>query len=451
MRSSFTRRCEIGAVALVVAALSSPALVCGRDLPPTTIGVSLMQATSSIDNISARAAMDANDAVLDAAATLRLSIEALRQSGEGVLDKRPNDLSAAQSKALAGIQSGVAALRVAADEPADQARERIDEIRRITSGLSPLPEQPTLLRASPSVLVPSAASESVLALTGRRLSKADPRLLFGEVEVKRTRLTDEEALFALPADLLRGSDRTPLAYSGRLLLSVRNCRWLIRCKRALQTYTVGVVMLPTRLATVRVGFDRQKTQRIYVQTPAAEGAQAAASNDLLYRRRFEYSTDDLTVMSCTREAQAPHAAGYFIDTDTLSASVTTRSGETKWGIVDASTNGFSIDLCAQPQIDKMGKSLGSVAVEATWKEFRVGDVVSAREWLEPEGLSWGAEIKQALPVDTHTIEVELEYFDGSHASFTQTSQDRYVEMKWNAQTRQLVLTPHLRSSLADLD
>jgi hypothetical protein len=450
MSPSFIRRCGIGAVALQVASLSSPALVYSRDTQSPTIGVSLMQATSSVDNISTRAATSANDAILDAAARLRLSIEALQHSGQHVLDERPKDLSAAQRRSLEGIQSGVAALRVAADEPADQARDRINEIRQITSDLSALPEQPVVLSSSPSILVPSALNESVFTLTGRRLSRADPRLLFGDVVATRKRLTDQEALFALPAGILHGSDRTPLSYSGRVLLSVRDCHWL-RCKRALQAYTVSVLLLPTRLATVRIGFDRKKTQRIYEQAPTAEGAPGSASSVMVYRRRFDYSTDDLTVMSCTHESQAPHAAGYFIDTDSLSASVTERSGETKWSIVDASTDGFSIDLCAQPQIDKMGKTTGAVSVEATWKEFRMGEVVSPREGLEPEALSWGAQIKETLPVETHAIQVELEYFDGSRASFSETSSDRYVEMKWDAQTHQLVLTPRLRSSLADVD
>jgi hypothetical protein len=429
---------------LCVAFLSLPALAS----TPPPVGIELMRSIGIVENISARAAIDANSAVLDAAARLRLSIQALQHSGQDILDKRPDDLTAAQRKTLEGIQSGVAALQAAAAEPADQARELLDEAAQRASDLAPAPGQPVVVRSSPSILVPPVGNESVIALTGRRLLKADPRLFFGDVEARRTELTEEEAVFVLPAGVLRGSDRTPLPYSGSVLVSDRDCSWLIRCRAVSYAYTVGVVVLPIRLATVRIGFNQKKTEKIYDPVSEAGGG-SASTQEVLYRRRFEYSTDDLTVMSCIRESQAPHTEGHSIDTGTLSANVTERSGETRWSIVDASASGFSIELCAQPQIDRMGKTTGSVAVEAAWKEFRMGEVISQREWLEPDALNWGAQIKESLPVDTDEIEVELDYFDGSHASFSQTSSDRYVELKWDAQTRQLILTPRLRSSLAD--
>jgi hypothetical protein len=450
MSASFIRGRASGTVWLFVALLSSPACVYGRGPQPPTVGVDLTQAISSVDNVSAHAAINANDAVLDAAARLRLSIQALQYSGEDIPDQQPKDLNAAQGKALTAIQTGVATLQAAADQPAEQARERIEEIRRLTAGLSPAPAQPAIERSSPSILIPSAVDAAVFTLTGRGLAKANPRLFFGAVEAARTSLTDQQALFAAPAGVLRPNDRTTLSYSGRVLLSDRRCGWF-RCKGAMRTYTVSVVVLPTHLATVRIGFDRKKTQKIYEQAPGAEGAPASASTDMVYRRRFDYSTEDLTVMSCTTESQAPHAAGYSIDTDTLSANETDHSGEVKWRIVDPAASGFSIELCAQPQIDKMGKTTGAVTVETTWKEFRMGEIVTPRESLDAEGLSWGADIKQTLPADTNSIEVDLEYFDGSRASFTETSNDRYVNMTWSPQTRQLVLTPRLRSSIADID
>jgi hypothetical protein len=422
--------------------------------PPGATRITLTRAMSTIDAIYARAATHADDAILDAAARLRFSIETLEQSRGDIVDKRPNSLTAAQKAALDNIESAVAALRMAAEAPADQARERITDVRQLTSNLAPSPDQPSVVATSPSILVPSAVSGGTLTLSGRLLSKADPRLFFGDVEATRTGLTDTEARFAVPAEALRSSDRIPTVYHGRALLSVRNCHWWGSCKPSLQTYSVGVVMLPTHLATVRIGFDRKKNQRIYEQAPAAasspSGAPAPAPADMLYKRRFEYSTEDLTVMSCTRESQSPHAPGYSIDTDSLSTNVADHSGQTKWSIQNASASGFEIELCAQPQIDKMSKTPGAISVEVTWKEFRMGDVVSQREWRQPEGLDWGAHVAESLPDDTHTVEVDLEYFDGSHATFSQTSNDRYVEMKWDAQQHQLLLTPNLRPRLPDL-
>lgn len=450
MSSSFSRGREAGRVVLFVALLSSSACVSSRGPQPQTVGVDLTRAISTLDNVSAHAAVNANDAVLDAAARLRLAIEALQYSGEDILDRQAKDLDAAQRKALAGIQSAVATLQAAAQQPAEQARERIDEIRQLTATLAPAPGQPAIERSSPSVLVPSAVEATVLTLTGRRLAKANPRLFFGDVEAARTALTDQQALFTLPAEVLRANDRVPLSYSGRVMLSDQACGWF-HCKETLRAYRVGLVLLPTHLASVRIGFDRKKTQKIYEQAPSAAGAPASASTDMVYRRRFEYSTEDLTVMSCSTESQAPHAPGFSIDTDTLAATEADHSGEAKWRIVDPSASGFSVELCAQPQIDKMGKTTGAIAVDTTWKEFRIGEVVTPRESLEPEVLSWGADIKETLPADTNSLEVELDYFDGSRASFTETSNDRYVNMTWNPQTRQLVLTPRLRSSTAEID
>src|SRR6185437_8455583 len=195
MSSSFSRGREAGRVVLFVALLSSSACVSSRGPRPQTLGVDLTRAISTIDNVSAHAAINANDAVLDAAARLRLAIEALQYSGEDVVDRQAKDLDAAQRKALEGILSGVAILQAVAQQPAEQARERIDEIRQLTATLVPAPQAPAIERSSPSVLVPSAVDATVLTLSGRRLAKANPRLFFGDVEAARTGLTDQQALF----------------------------------------------------------------------------------------------------------------------------------------------------------------------------------------------------------------------------------------------------------------
>ena len=80
----------------------------------------------------------------------------------------------------------------------------------------------------------------------------------------------------------------------------------------------------------------------------------------------------------------------------------------------------------------------------------MGDVISARESASRK-LDWGTQIKESLPAEAHALAIELEYFDGSRATFTQTANDRYVEMNWNADTHQLVLTPRLRASAPDVD
>ncbi len=210
-------------------------------------------------------------------------------------------------------------------------------------------------------------------------------------------------------------------------------------------------MLPIRLATVRISFDRKRNQRLYDREPAADSVPSTPLGDKLYSRRFEYSNDDLTVMTCVRRSQAPHAAGYFIDTDTLSSSIIDGRAENKWRLLDASASGFTLELCAQPEISKLAKISGSIAVQTTWKEYRMGEVISPRESIEPQVLNWGAQIQESLPADSNAPEVGLEYFDGSRATLTETSIDKYVELKWDAATRHLVLTPHMPARIAGAD
>src|SRR5262249_44358014 len=157
------------------------------------------------------------------------------------------------------------ALERAAEAPDNQAQERLKELRQITTNLSPPSEQPAVVATSPAVLAPSDLNGGTVVLSGQRFAKTDPRLFFGATQATRTELPDAEARFALPAQALRSSDRNPVVYPGRALLSARDCRWWGHCKPALQAYSVSVVMLPTHLATVRIGFDRKKNQRIYEQ------------------------------------------------------------------------------------------------------------------------------------------------------------------------------------------
>ena len=447
--NSRVRRCAIGALLFLIAHLSSPTLAYTRALPEATIGASVLQARSSIDSVSGRATAAANDALLRAAGAMRFLVDVLRNSQENILDKRPNDLNAAQKRLFQDIQSGVAALQAAADEPEEQARESIAEIRRLTDSVRAI-DGPVAVRSSPVILAPTGISEIPVTLMGQRLSRANPRLWFGDVEATRTDLTEQTAAFTVPSAVFRSNDRTPVSYSGRLLLAVQACRWKIHCKLSSRTYAVNVVVLPTRLATVQISFDRRTSQRIYDQESPSDRGPAAAVSDKVYSSRIEYSNDDLTLMGCTRRSEAPHAAGYFIDTNTVSVKVTDQQAESTWRMLDAAASGFSIELCAQPQISKIGKTPGSISVETTWKEYRMGDVISARESASRK-LDWGTQIKESLPAEAHALAIELEYFDGSRATFTRTANDRYVEMNWNADTHQLVLTPRLRASAPDVD
>lgn len=450
MRSFFTRIAVTAASSLTALPLCLPPAY-SHAAAATTIGIGIAQATSTVDNISAHAAGEANYVMLGAAARLRMLIETLRNSAQNILDKQLKDLNASQLRMLEDIQLGVADLQKAADQPVEQGRRLMQEIRRLTNDLGLDTDEPVLLDSSPSVLVPGGPDEINFTLHGLKLADANPRLFFGHVEAARIDLKEQQAIFTVPPSIFRSLDEKLITYSGQLLLTAHDCRWKIQCKPALREYTVGVVVLPTRLAMVKIAFDRKSSQRSYDHDPEADRVGDSTGNDKLYGRIFEYSTDDLTVMTCTHESQSPHAPGYFIDTETLTAHIRHCSATNRASLLDVSASGFAVELCAQPQISKLAKLTGSVTVQANWKEYRMADVISPRESLAPLALQWGARIEEVLPPDSHAIDVELDYFDGSHTTLTETSRDRYVDLKWNAALRQIVVTPRLSASVADIE
>ncbi len=450
MRSLFTRIAVIAAVSLTALPLWPPPAY-SQTAAATTVGIGIAQATSTVDNISAHAAGEANYAIFGAAARLRTLIETLRNSAQNILDKRLKDLNASQLRMLQDIQLGVADLQKAADQPIEQGRRFIEEIRRLTSDRGPDEDDPVLLDSSPSVLVPGGLDEINFTMHGLKLAGANPRLFFGDVEAARIDLKEQQVIFTVPPSIFRSLDEKLIAYSGQLMLAAHDCQWKIRCKPALREYTVGVVVLPARLAMVKIAFDRKSSQRSYDQDPEADSAGDSNGKDKLYGRTFEYSTNDLTLMTCARESQSPHAPGYFIDTETLSANIKHSGGTNKASLLDVSARGFAVELCAQPQINNLAKTTGSVTVQANWKEYRMADVISPRESLAPRALKWGARIEEVLPPDSNAIDVELDYFDGSHTTLTETSSDRYVDLKWNAALRQIVVTPRMPASIADIE
>lgn len=68
-----------------------------------------------------------------------------------------------------------------------------------------------------------------------------------------------------------------------------------------------------------------------------------------------------------------------------------------------SPGGFAVRMCAQSQVIKFKKRSGEISVYATWKEYRMENVVSAEESMNGEDLTWGAAFNRTLPSDAHAI------------------------------------------------
>jgi len=448
---------------LLAAAVCSLALciqscaVHGRSESPSTVATAIVRTTTVVDDLSSRFGSEARYEQFGKAARLTTLLDGLRASAQGALDKTPDRLNAAQQRMLSAIRNATAELQHSPDLPPTDAPQG-KPAERSPDALPRLPDdpafairQPAILDSSPSVLAPAGLQEIPFTFRGVNLANAAPRLFFHGTEARRKDLKPQQVTFTVPSALLRGRDSLPTVYSGELLLAQRHCTWGMFCKRTTREYTVPVLVLANRLATAQISFTRRRNAKVYEKETDADEAASPAHPDKLYIRRFDYSTDEMTLMSCMRETQTPHAPGYFIDPDTLSTSVTDSSGQNSWKLVDVSPESFTVELCAQSQMSKLRKLTGSISVQATWKEYRMTDIVTPQESLPLKTLEWGTAIEEMLPPDSNSVSVALAYFDGSRSTLSGDRGDKYVETKWDPAAHQLVIAPRDPVGIEGLD
>ena len=446
MKSCFKAAVLLAAVCCLLSA--GPETAQAQDT--TSVRLALVQAASGVDEVVARSGREGNYVMFAAAASLKSAIESFRNATRDQLDVPPRGLSAPQRQRFEDIQRSVEALQRAATEPLPQARASLREVRRLTDDAPPAAGDVQLAGASPSVLTPPSRDEIQYTIRGAGLDRSEPRLFFSGLEAARRSVSARQAVFGIPSSALPFSETAASVYAGRLVLTDRQCTLKVFCKNTPREYTVLLLMMPARLASVQVTFNRAVKQRIY-DSGAALGAPAGPAVDKLYTRTFDYSNDDLTLLSCSTPSQAPHAPGYFIDTDSLSLTVKSSTGESRSRIASASSTGFTLELCAQARISQLIKTSGAISVQASWKEYEVADVVLPSEALAPQPLRWGTPLEVSLPPDTHASTVEVYYFDGSHVTYSGDASDERVEVRWDEARHQVRLTARDPSSLEGTD
>jgi hypothetical protein len=405
---------------------------------PESVRVGIVQAVSGVDDALARAGREANYAMFAAAADLRLLIQSFQLEARGALDEPPSRLPPPERRRFESIQQAVAEMQKAASLPRSEARETLTGVRRLGRDVAPKDGEAQFLAASPSVLSPRSADAAHFTLRGVSLADSEPHLFLGSNEARLLTLSRQQAVFSIPVEALDFNDTVPTVRSGRVLLKARTCTWLIFCRSAPREYPVSLLLLPRRLATVQIMVNRKVKQRAYEKLDA-HGAMQEAGADKLFSRTFDYTTDDLTLLSCSTEAQAPHASGYLIDADSLSTTVKSSAGETRSRIAAAAPEGFTMELCAQAQISHLMKTSGAISVQATWKEYQMADVVQPAESLATQPLTWGSPIEVSLPPETSAIAIQVDYFDGSSVTYTGDASDDVIELKWDQARQQLRL------------
>lgn len=438
---------------LAVAALAalgapaSPAHAAQQDTPQAPVRVGIVKAASSVDDVLARAAREAHYLVFAAAADLAILIRSFRQEVRGRLDAPPSRLPPPERQRLEEILEAVADLQQAAGEPRGQAHETLANVKRLMAMATPAVGEAQVTGAGPPVLSPPPTDEVRFTVRGLGLRKSAPRLFLGSTEATRVMLGARQAVFSIPAQALGFHDTAPGVRSGRILLTARQCTLWVFCKGVPQEYPVSLLLLPRRLATVEITYHRTLNQRVYDKTPAANGP----PTDKLYSRDFDYSNNDLTLLACTTDAQAPHAAGYLIDPASLSLTVKSSAGQTRSRITAATPKGFTVELCAQAQISHLIKTSGAISVQATWKEYQMADVVQPAESLPAQPLTWGSPIQASLPPGTSAIAVHVDYFDGAHATYTGDATDDLVQLTWDRAHQRLHLAARDPADIEGID
>jgi hypothetical protein len=433
--------------AVILSALVSAAGGAYGQAQPATVGVGLVAASAEVDDLIQKAGNQGNYVVFNAASNLRVLIESLRLSARDVLGDGFSKLNNSQQQMFDNVQKGIASLKVAMNQPVEQARQTVEEIHQIANDGLPWMSNVAVIRAMPSILAPSAAAAIPFTVRGISLDGANPRLSFSWVQATRVGLQQQEATFSVPGSVFKSAKDKPILYSGKLTVDVKECTAFIFCHSVPKDYSIAVMVLAQQVASVDVAYNERTEQKIY-DDPAKERS-----------REFSYSSGDLTKMNYTAISQAPHAPGYFIDVDSINVSGGTERGRGHFELQNVTSGGFSAYLGAQSVIrggrriyNPPRKEDGYVSRTVKWREYRVDDVTTPYTNLQSTVLDWGASpVLDTLPSTSYAIAVKMSYFDGSHKTFVGNDGDQYVDVKWNDGTKQLLITPKKPESIAGIN
>lgn len=434
-----------------------------------TVGGFLLSASGIIDDVIEDSANEANYVVFNAAIQLRMLIESFRHAARDMMDDSFDRLDDSQAQLFSNINSSLVQLQLAVYQPIKEARETVESVQQIVADVSVWNDTAAVTRIYPTVIGPASNREHVIVVVrGISLHKSDPQLTVSGEVVERVALTIQEAKFKVPVELLLNNREEISTVSGSITLKSEDCAlWFLLCEEGRVTFETAFFTLPNKLAEISIVYNTKAEQRIY--------------SDRVFERKFHKSTGDLTQYKCTNYIQGPHDAEFFVDIDSLrptpyQANCTFPNGGWlgvlrrqkcqgdlmtmpgthgraghRWKLLGKSPAGFSLELCAKSEIRKLKKRTGEQHVNMTWREYRVDDVISPQSNLvtEPD-IIWNMGRVIKFPEDSHAISVEIRYFDGTTAAVTGNYADQYLNVAWNASTRQMQINTRAPSSIEEI-
>jgi hypothetical protein len=419
--------------------------------PERSVRVGLIEAESRVDDVLVRSGRDASYRVFAQATNLRTFIESFRLAAGDSLDGPARGLTLPQQQLLTYLHQAAGLLTEAAGETVAQASETLRDLPRVSEESLVAAGAGQVLTVGPAVLSPPTAAEVHFTVRGTQLQRFAPRLFIGGTEASRVALDDRQAVFAIPSGILVWEDTRPAMRAARLVLGERQCSLRIFCRPAVREYPVALLLLPARLATVKVTYNRKVKQPVYDGLASPHRTPGAPAAGKVYSRLLELSSDDLTLMHCSTQTQSPHAPGYLIDTASLHLAVRKSGGETRSRVVSGTAGGFGVELCAQAQIHRLRKTRGAISVRVAWKEYRMDDVVLPEEQLPAQVLRWNSPLAVSLPANVSSIAVQADYFDGSHVTYTDDAADDYLELRWDRAHGELRMAARNTASIDGID
>jgi len=439
----------------------------GAQVDALTLGGVLAALGPTIDDAIEKAGNEGNYVVFRAASEVKLVIEALRLAGDDLLEKSFSELNNSQQNLFQNLQQLNQDFDANLTSQITEIRASVDQIQQISNDWRFA--DPTVLRVGPDVLAPKDSGEFFISVQGLSLDRANPQIAIYDAPMSRVSLTQNEAVFVVPADHFNFDQYKTELWPSIITLSYEVCGWLgwlSGCEIETVEFETAFMTLPKIVAQVEVSSTRLEETRVF------------EANERY--NQFGYSTGDQTRRKCRKFTQSPHAPNWFIDVDSIvSRSVSRdcpanlssflsvgmfatcpqtgkynepaqfgRNGSAS--IREKTATGFVVEACAKGYMSGLTPKSGERRINVFWREYKLEDARVDNPSNNGD-LEWGRFLEWQYPLKTEAVSVSVRTFDGRVLPFTGNGSDKFISVDWNAGTKQLVIRAKQPSDVQDLN
>lgn len=429
-----------------------------------TFGALLVAAGPIIDDAIEKAGNEGDYLTFRVASELKLLIEGLRLAGNDVLNRTFVELDDSQQQVFQNLRLTIDRFEGGVNAQVLEIRAGIDQIQQISNDWQFA--GPTVLRSSPAIQAPTSAENIFVVFRGLSLDDANPELEINGNVLERVKLSQNEAVFLLPTNIIAFDRKKVGLVRGDLTLTTESCSLIVLgCKDDTVVFEYALMTLPEIVAQVSVVATTITEARVYENK---EGY-----------KQFGYSTGDQTRWKCRTFNQGPHAPGWFIDTD----SIVSRSRQVpcpfpNTGILAAlaraqcpngiytepaefgrngrasirskTPTGYSVEVCAKGYIKGLSTKAGERRINMFWKEYKMQQQRSSAAPVSEE-IAWGKTADWQFPLNTEGVRVEINSFDGSNYVASGNDGGKFFQIDYNAGTKQLIVRAKQPRDIADLN